>query len=116
MRTLFIWPEAAPRLGSICQVVDVPPLLRELILRAIELPRLYGEDGADGRLMRVTLDQIEALEVAPLHLPMSTHARLAPVLDALLRHPEDRRGLDDWAAWSAPAAAPWPGCSWRRPA
>lgn len=96
MRTLFIWPKAAPRLGSICQVVDVPPLLRELILRAIELPRLYDEDGADGRLMRVTLDQIEALEVAPLHLPMSAHARLAPILDALLRHPEDRRGLDAW--------------------
>lgn len=96
MRTLFVRQDAAPRLGDRCQVVDVPPLLRELILAAVDLPALYDEDGPDGRLMRVVLDRIDALEVAPLHLPMSAHPRLAPILDGLLRHPEDDRGLEDW--------------------
>ncbi len=96
MRTLYIRPEAATRLGDACQVVDVPPLLRALIVRAVDLPALYDEDGPDGRLMRVILDQIAALEVAPLHLPMPVHPRLAPILEVLLRHPEDDRGLETW--------------------
>jgi len=96
MRTLFIRPDAAPQAESTCHVVDVPPLLRELILRAVDLPALYDEDGPDGRLMQVILDQVDALAVAPLHLPMSSHPRLAPILDHLLFHPEDDRGLDDW--------------------
>jgi AraC-like DNA-binding protein len=46
--------------------------------------------------MQVILDQIDALAVAPLHLPMSSHARLAPILEWLLAHPEDDNGLEDW--------------------
>lgn len=96
MRTLFVRSDAVPQAGTACHVVDVPPLLRELILRAVDLPALYAEDGPDGRLMQVILDQIGALAEAPLHLPMSPHPRLAPILDRLLAHPEDDRGLDDW--------------------
>lgn len=98
MRSLFIQPGAVPSMPGTCRVVDVLPLLRELILAAVELPALYDERGPEGRLMQVILDRLEALEVAPLHLPMSAHLRLAPILDRLLRHPEDRRGLDDWGA------------------
>jgi AraC-like DNA-binding protein len=74
----------------------VPPLLRELILRAVDLPALYDEDGPAGRLMQVILDQIDTLEIAALHLPTSAHPRLSPILDALLRYPEDDRALDAW--------------------
>jgi AraC-like DNA-binding protein len=79
-----------------CQVVDMPPLLRELILKAIALPALYDEASAEGRLMQVILDQVETLEIAPLHLPLPRHPRLAPILDALLLHPQDDRDLDTW--------------------
>jgi AraC-like DNA-binding protein/mannose-6-phosphate isomerase-like protein (cupin superfamily) len=96
MRTLYVDPEAIPGLPEACRVVDVPPLLRELILKAATLPPLYDLDGADDRLMRVILDQIETLDVAPLHLPVPTHPRLAPILAALLAHPEDGTGLDAW--------------------
>lgn len=96
MRTLYIDPAAAPGLPDRCQVVDMPPLLRELVLKAIALPALYDEAGAEGRLMQVILDQVETLEIAPLHLPLPRHPRLAPILDALLLHPEDSRDLDTW--------------------
>lgn len=96
MRTLYVDPGAAPGLPDACRVVDVPPLLRELILKAVDLPPLYDRDGADGRLMRVILDEIEALDVAPLHLPIPAHPRLAPILAALLAQPEDGTDLDAW--------------------
>jgi AraC-like DNA-binding protein len=95
MRTLYVDP-ALPGLPDACRVVDVPPLLRELILRAVTLPPLYDLGGPDGRLMQVILDQIETLEQAPLHLPMSRHPRLRPILETLTAHPEDATELDAW--------------------
>jgi len=96
MRTLYVDPRVVPGLPETCRVVDVPPLLRELLLRAVALPPLYDPDGPDGRLMRVILDQIETLDVAPLHLPVPTHPRLAPILAALLARPDDATDLDAW--------------------
>lgn len=97
MRSLYVLPDAAPGLPRDCCVVSVPPLLRALILRAATLPRLYDEDGADGRLMRVLLDEIRHLPSAPLHLPRPSDPRLARVTDALLRDPADDRPFSAWA-------------------
>src|SRR6202008_3368923 len=52
MRTLYIEPAAAKRMPRSCEVFEVTPLLRELILRATELPLEYDERGAAGRVMR----------------------------------------------------------------
>src|SRR5579883_2896496 len=51
MRTLYIRADVAAALPRACCVVAVSPLLRELILRAVELPVLYDESGAAGRVM-----------------------------------------------------------------
>src|SRR5678810_1097857 len=45
MRTLYIEPAAARRMPRDCEVFEVTPLLRELILRATELPLEYDERG-----------------------------------------------------------------------
>lgn len=80
-----------------CQVVWVTPLLRELIRAAVALPELYDEDGPDGRLMRVLIDQLVALDQMPLHLPVPEDRRLRRITDALLDDPSDRRNLEAWA-------------------
>ncbi len=98
MRNVYIRPGAAPGLPDECSVVTVPPLMRELILEAADLPRLYDEAGAAGRMMAVILDQIRAAPVAPLELPWPAHARLAPIVGALKDNPGDARSLEDWAA------------------
>ncbi len=97
MRSLYIVPDAAPGLPAVCGVVNVPPLLRELILRAMAIPPLYDEDGPDGRIMGVILDQLRTLPAAPLHLPRPEDARLARVTETLLAEPGDNRPLQAWS-------------------
>ena len=70
MRTLYIEPAAARRMPRGCEVFEVTPLLRELILRATELPLEYEERGPAGRVMRLLLDELAALPRLPYNLPM----------------------------------------------
>lgn len=96
MRTLYIAPDAVRTLPGECCVVGVTPLLRELILRATALPLLYDEAGAEGRLMRLILDELRALPVLPLNLPMPADPRLARICKAILGAPGDPRTLGEW--------------------
>ncbi|HSR71140.1 MAG TPA: helix-turn-helix transcriptional regulator [Kiloniellales bacterium] len=98
MRSLYVRPDAAPDLPSGCRVLAVTPLLRALILRAMELPADYPAEGPEARLVRVLLDEMRALPAAPLHLPEPADPRLVRVTDALHDKPGDRRSLADWAA------------------
>ena len=97
MRSLFVAAGAKAGLPAECCVVTVSPLLRELILRAVEIPPLYDLDGPDGRLMDVILDQLQRLPVTPLHLPMAVDARLGRITSALLAEPGINRTLAEWS-------------------
>lgn len=97
MRTLLIRSEAVPELPGACCVVNVSPLLRELILQIVDLPETYDADSAEARLTMVALDQIRTLNVAPLHLPIPNDARLRRVTDPLRDDPSDPRDLSAWA-------------------
>jgi len=97
LRSLYFTPSVTPGMPETCAVVTVTPLLRELILACVALSEDYDEDGADGRLVRVLLDQIRTLPETPLHLPMPTDSRLQPIVEALSAHPADGRSLAEWA-------------------
>ena len=97
MRSLFVAAAAARDMPGECAVVTVPGLLRELILRAVELPKLYDPAGPDGRLMEVILDQLRQLKPTPLYLPSPADARLKRIADAIAADPADRTPLADWA-------------------
>ncbi len=96
MRSLFIKPDAAPDLPRECCVVSVPPLLRELILYAVDLPRLHEPESPEEKIMNVILDLIQTLKVAPLHLPIPRDIRLQKVSGTLTENPADNRSLEDW--------------------
>jgi AraC-like DNA-binding protein/quercetin dioxygenase-like cupin family protein len=93
---LLIQPDAAPGLPQDCCVVVVPPLLRELLLHAVDLPRQYEPGGPDERVMEVILDLVQRLTMAPLDLPLGTDDRLRRVYDGLVRDPADSRTLEEW--------------------
>ena len=96
MRTLYFMPEVVSKLPRHCCVVSVPPLLRELILYAVTLPRLYEPNSPEERIMEVILDLIHALKVTPLDLPIPRDARVKKIFRTLTENASDNRTLEDW--------------------
>lgn len=96
MRTLYIDPNYFPGPSERCCVVAVTPLLKELILHAVAIPRLYPLGGPEERLLTVILDQIRSMTIAPLELPIPEDARLKKIYNRLSSSPGDNRKLEDW--------------------
>ncbi|MGF6204520.1 AraC family transcriptional regulator [Pseudomonas frederiksbergensis] len=93
MRSLFIAAELSPPSLHQCCVLAVTPLLRELILRAVQGPQ-HAENPLIQKLM---LEEIAGLENLPLHIPMPEDRRLQGICLALLRTPDHPNTLEDWA-------------------
>jgi AraC-like DNA-binding protein len=106
MRTLYLRADAATGMPDECRVLPVSPLLRELIVRATELPLHYEEKGPAGHLMALLLAELHRdAGGLPLQLPMPTpDSRLRQICEALLAAPGDPRTLEQWAP-SANASA-----------
>ena len=98
LRSLFIDPSAIAGLPVQCTVLKVTPLLRELILRAVQVGERYLPESPGWRLMQVLLDELRLAEATPLHLPMARDERVMRVIGALLEQPGDTRDLDDWGS------------------
>ncbi len=98
MRTAYIRPDAAPDLFDVCKVVGISPLLRELILCAIEVPLPYEPDSRGGHLMRLLLDEIKDVQSLSLQLPNPQDTRLKIITAALTLNPDDATTVDMWAA------------------
>ncbi len=98
MRTLYLWPNAAAFMPATCHVVPVSALLRELIVRATELPVQYDESGPAGHVMALIIAELRGLQSLPLQLPMPRDVRLRALCHALLEAPGDQRPLAAWAS------------------
>ncbi len=96
MRTLYIDSETFPGPSSECCVIAVTPLLRELILYAIALPKLYPIGGEEERVLTVILDQISSVDMTFLELPIPEDQRLKKIYDHLSSNPSDMRSLVEW--------------------
>ena len=97
MRTAYIRPDAAPDLFPESKVVAITPLLRELLLAAIEIPTPYSPDSRDGHLMRLLLDEIHDVPSLPLQLPNPSDPRLKLITESIVQNPEDDTTVDVWA-------------------
>lgn len=95
MRSLYIHPDAVAGLPQACRVVEVTPLLRELIARLVEPTDRTREQVT--RLMAVLVDEVLSLDSPPLHLPAPRDPRLRSITDALLEDPADGRDLGAWS-------------------
>lgn len=97
MRTLYIEINEATDLPSEVCVLQVSPLLRELVVAAVAADTEYEPDSPQSRIMAVILDQISAQPVVSLALPMPTDSRLLRLAQALIANPADQRDLGEWA-------------------
>lgn len=68
-RTLFIDPLARADLPSTCQIVQISPLLRELIVASLVLEERYFPGTRDERIYELMLDEIRGMSVLPFGLP-----------------------------------------------
>ncbi len=97
MSTLYIASRAQDGLPVAPTVLEVSPLLRELVLALIEEPVVYDEQGRGGALARLIFSELVRARRLPLVIPMPRDPRLLRVCNAMLADPADRRTLDDWA-------------------
>lgn len=97
VRTVYIRPDAAPDLPTDCEVVGISPLLRELILSAIEVAQPYAPDSRDSCLMALLLDEVALLPSLPLRLPLPSDPDLLTICRAISAAPDDASTLGDWA-------------------
>ena len=93
MRTLYLKPGLTASLPRECCVVNIPALLRELILHACACGSLRRQNSRQAHLIDVILDQLRVIDVAPLQLPIPDDPRALRVADALMANPSDQRPL-----------------------
>ena len=97
MRTLYIDPLTIETLPEEVCILHVTPLLRELIVTAVEAGPVYQLDSPQSRIMSVILDQISSLPVMSLALPMPTDKRLIRIAKSLMNDPSNQRNLEEWS-------------------
>ncbi|MBS0517869.1 MAG: helix-turn-helix transcriptional regulator [Proteobacteria bacterium] len=97
MRTLYLREDAAGFMPQDCRVLPISSLLRELIVRATELPLQYDEGGPAGHIVALILAELHGLQSLPLDLPMPRDIALRTICRRLLESPGDTRPLDAWA-------------------
>ena len=97
MRTLYVDASMLETSPDSVHVLQVTPLLRELVIGAIAIGNDYRLDSPEGRLMHVILDQISRQSKLALGLPQPDDKRLTRITQALMNNPADSRNLDEWA-------------------
>jgi AraC-like DNA-binding protein len=100
-RYLFFRPETVRHLPAEPSVIQVSPLLRELVLAFMSFARDDAVAGPAARMTGVILDQLATEPVAPLHLPMPGSARLRRAVSELAADPARANGLAEAAARAA---------------
>ena len=104
MRTLYISPALAAGLPADCVGLDVPPLLRELIVHIVGLGML-GDDDPDHRaLAQVTVGLLKSLQPLPTSLPWPRDPRAVAAAERLLADPAAASELADTARASGASA------------
>ena len=94
MRTLYLRERLVSRLPRTCCVVNVAPLLQELILHACGRKHLSRRSRVQQHLIDFLVDQLETVQEVALQLPSLTDKRAARVAEALKRNPAEGSSLE----------------------
>lgn len=99
--SLYIEPDAVPWWPTTCTVVEVGPLLREVLraTNALEVP--YDEDGRDGALVRLALHELQRVAPIPLSVSLPPSGVLRELCRAYLAAPDVHVTNADWARAAA---------------
>lgn len=96
LRTLYIGCEVPYAVPRKCCVIEVSPLLRELILRLVKLDTEGRQ--ADPAMVKVTLSEISEFNVLPLQIAMPSDPRLLKVCHKILDDPSNTKTCAQWGS------------------
>lgn len=94
MRTLYLKPHLVRSLPRSCRVLNISPVLRELILHACKFHALKRRVKVQAHLIEVIVDQLESIQAIPLQLPTPSDPRAVRVAEALFKNPSDSCSLN----------------------
>lgn len=97
VQTIYLRAAMAKSLPRSCCVVNVPPLLRELIVHVISLGVLRRKPLAHARLIGVLLDQLRTSAGEPLQLPLPKDPRARKAAELLRANDAPDTSLGDIA-------------------
>ena len=95
MRAVYLVPRLKPPLLDRCRVLDVSPLLRELIARIGELKWLDFRNPEQAHLGSVLLDELQVMKADAVNLPMPRDMRAKRIAALLQADPSQDRPLSE---------------------
>jgi AraC-like DNA-binding protein len=103
-RSLYLHTAVRSRLPDACRVVEISPLLREVLRRAMRLRTLDRRIAEERHLMDVLLDEVTVLPLTPLDLPMPRDARAVRAAAWMRTEPAARQTLAEVSRAAAASA------------
>ncbi|CAN7670384.1 helix-turn-helix transcriptional regulator [Caballeronia sp. LjRoot34] len=98
LRTIFVREsDASIPLPTEPTLVNVSPLLRELIVRAVDLPIESGVSGAAANIVELIFSELHFVPNSEFYMPRVTDSRLLRIEAQLRSDPGNGRGMDEWA-------------------
>lgn len=94
LRPLLVHASASPFPGEDCRVLNVSPLLRELI---VALSQLDGPCRRESMLTSLVLDELAQSATLPMRIAMPTDKRLKTLCETLMADPASALTLKEWA-------------------
>jgi len=111
LRTVYLHESAVQQLSGDwgqCRVLDVTPLLRELVIQLATAPDGEAVDEPDRAreqgINTLILDELRRARSVQLGLPLPREGRLRRVCDAMLDEPLRHADIEGWAAEAATSA------------
>lgn len=105
LRTLYLRPDfVGPRAPASCRVINVSPLLRELVLRIVAQRMLTRSNARHRRLADLVLDELAETHDPALELPMPRDPRARRVAERVCARPGERTTLAELCTGSGASA------------
>ncbi len=94
MRTIYLRARLVRKLPRTCCVVNVSPLLQELILHACQYTALSRRSKVHAHLIDIIIDQLDHVQAIPLQLSTPSEPRALRVATALQADPGSSQSLE----------------------
>ncbi|HYD95445.1 MAG TPA: helix-turn-helix transcriptional regulator [Noviherbaspirillum sp.] len=94
LRAVYVHADSAPFHGSQCEVLEVSPLLRELI---VALTQVHAGEPREAMLSALILDELSRSVTQPIRVALPDDKRLKQLCELLIAEPASPLTLDDWA-------------------